>query len=355
MSVLRDLFELPRIVAPYILHPLTAAEVFLPHARPVSWFTRSSDFLPDRDIPSLKDKVILVTGGNAGLGKESICQLALAGPAKIYLAARSRAKAENAIRDIKDWLSKTSSDAHPEIEYLELDLCDLRSVQNAAKTVLSRATRLDILMLNAGIMATPHSRSHSGHEIQLCTNHIGHFLLTNLLLPLLERTASQFEDSDVRVVTVSSEAHHLAPSNFLNIIEDHDKLCSASPYTAYGVSKTANILFAAELARRYEDNRIKSVSVHPGIIFTDLYTPGSNSNFLLRVGLPPVAYFLFDDVKHGALNQIWCAAGAKRGELVNGAYYTPVGRIRTSTLTSDEADGKKLWAWTSKQVEDYLD
>lgn len=355
MSVLRDLFELPRIIAPYILHPLTAAEVFLPHARPVSWFTQSGAFLPERDVPSLKNKVILVTGGNAGLGKESIYQLALAGPAKIYLAARSRVKAETAMQEIEDWLRKTSSGAHPDIEYLELDLCDLQSVQNAAKTVLSRETRLDILMLNAGIMATPPSRSKNGHEIQLCTNHIGHFLLTSLLLPLLERTASQFEDSDVRVVTVSSEAHHLAPSNFLDIIEDHDKLCSASPYTAYGVSKASNILFAAELARRYEEKRILSVSVHPGIILTDLYTPGSDSNFLLKVGLPPIAYFLFDDVKHGALNQIWCGAGARRSELVNGAYYTPVGRIRNSTLMNNKADGQRLWEWTTKQVGDYLD
>lgn len=355
MSMLRDFMDLHRVVTPYVLHPLTALEVFLPHTWPVSYFTRSHNFLPDRDLPSLKDKVILVTGGNGGLGKESIFQLALASPAKIYLTARSRAKGEGAINDVLERLGKTSRVTQTKLVYLELDLGDLKSVKNAAKTVLAQETRLDIVMLNAGIMATPPSQSESGHEIQFCTNHIGHFLLTKLLLPLLEKTASQFEASDIRIVTVSSEAHHIAPPNFLDMIEDHDQLCSASPYSAYGISKAANIVFAAELARRYDSQGITCVSLHPGIIHTDLYAPSSDSNFFLRLGLPSVAYFFFDDVKHGAMNQIWCAAGARKGELVNGAYYTPVGRIRPDLLTNDEASGERLWNWTSKQVTFYLD
>lgn len=355
MPVFRDLFDLHRVVAPYILHPLTALEVFLPYAWPVSWFAQPNTFRPERDLPSLKDKVILVTGGNGGLGKESIFQLALSGPAKIYLTARSGDKGEAAIRDVLEKLSRAFITNLPEIVYLELDLSDLQSVKSAAEIVLARESRLDILMLNAGIMATPPSRSKSGHEIQLCTNHVGHFLLTRLLLPLMEKTASRHKDSDVRIVTVSSEAHHIAPPDFMDMIEDHDRLCSASPYEAYGVSKAANIVFTAEIARRYNDKGITSVSLHPGIIYTDLYVPGSDSNFILKYALPPLAYVFFDDVKNGALNQVWCAAGGGNDELIDGAYYTPVGKIRQSSLVNDEADGERLWNWTTKQVTPYLD
>lgn len=353
--MLRDLIDLRRVVTPYVLHPLTALEVFLPHTWPISRFTQSSSFPSERDLPSLSGKVILVTGGNGGLGKESIYQLALSGPTRIYLTARSPAKGEDAIKNIQERLSEVPGISLPDIVCLELDLSNLQSVKDAAKTVLARENRLDVLMLNAGVMATPPSRTKSEHEIQLCTNHIGHFLLTRLLLPLLEKTASQFEDSDVRIVTVSSEAHRIAPSNFLDTIEDHEQLCSATPYAAYGVSKAANIVFAAELARRYKSKGITSISLHPGIIRTDLYNHSSNSNFILRFGLPPVAYLFFDDVKHGAMNQIWCAAWARRDELVSGAYYTPVGKIRANPLTNDEAGGERLWNWTTKQVTFYLD
>lgn len=311
--------------------------------------------MPKRDVPVLKDKVILVTGGNGALGKESIYQLALSSPARIYLTARTRAKGEAAIRDILERLRGTSGTVQPDIAYLELDLSDLQSVHDAAKIVLSQESRLDVLMLNAGIMATPSSMSKSGHEMQLCTNHIGHFLLTRLLLPLLQHTALHYEDSDVRVVTVSSVAHHMAPSNFLDMIEEHDQLSSAGPHTLYGISKAANVVFAAELARRYDSEKITSVSVHPGMIHTDLFVSSSKSNFVLRFVVPVLAHLFFDDVKHGALNQIWCAVGAKKDELVNGAYYTPVGRIMLSPLAHDEASGERLWNWTTKQVVSYID
>lgn len=355
MSLLRDLFDLRRVVTPYLFHPLTALEVFLPHTWPISYFTQSRTFLAKQREPSLKGKVLLVTGGNGGLGRESIYQLALYGPDRIYLTARSRAKGEAAIQEIDQRLGKESAAHFPEIVYLELDLGDLKSVRDAATTVLASESRLDILMLNAGIMATPQSKSKSGHEIQLCTNHIGHFLLTKLLLPLMERTASQDENTDVRIVAISSEAHNIAPANFLDMIEEHDQLCGASPYVAYGVSKSANIIFASELARRYGDKGITSVSLHPGIIHTDLYVPSATSNFILKYGLPPVACLFFDDLRHGALNQIWCAAGASKNELVNGAYYTPVGNIRPNAPTEDEAGGERLWNWTTKQVMPYLD
>ncbi|KAK5944769.1 hypothetical protein PMZ80_001969 [Knufia obscura] len=353
MSLFRDLVDLPKIVSPYIFHPLTAAEIFLPHARPVSWFTGATTFQPERDIPPLHGKVILVTGGNAGLGQETITQLAQHEPAKIYLAARSADKAHAAIKDIRQRLSEKRVATIPRFEYLQLDLADLASVAKAGQQVLADEERLDVLVLNAGIMATPPSKTKSGHDLQLGTNHVGHFLLVKLLMPLLLKTATATENSDVRIVTVSSEAYNIAPSNLMDLIEDADRLCSSSNYTRYGVSKAANVLFAAELARRYGSKGITSVSLHPGVILTQLYDPTRNSNFIVRLGLPLFARLLFDDVPRGALGQLFLAAGAKKENITNGAYYTPVGQRQNISLTADEEQGSRLWRWTEEQVQGY--
>lgn len=352
MSALQDLLDLPKILLPYIFHPLTAAEVFLPHFRPVSWLTKPDVFSPEQDIPSLQEKVIIVTGGNAGLGEETIFQLLQHEPAKVYLAARSQEKARTAINRIQQRLIEQKAATPAALQWLQLDLSDLKSVQAAAEEVLRNERRLDIIVLNAGIMASPPSKTPSGHDLQLGTNHIGHFLLVKLLVPLLEHTASSVIDSDVRVITVSSEAHHLAPTNMFDLIVNHERLCSSSNYTRYGVSKAANIVFAAEFARRYESSRILSVSLHPGIILTNLYSYTKDTNLLVRCGLPPVAHFLFDDVRHGSLNALWCAS-ARRDSLSNGKYHTPVGRARPSYWAEDRELARKLWSWTEEQVKAY--
>lgn len=352
--MLKNLFDLPKVVIPYILHPLSAAEVFLPHAPPVAWFTGSNLFNPGRDIPHLDGKVFLVTGGNAGLGAETVYQLARHDPAQIYLAARTSDKAQQAISDIEKRLLKEGKQTKVKIQHLPLDLSDFDSVAKAAQTVLAGTKRLDVLILNAGIMAVPPSRAKSGHDLQLCTNHIGHFLLVNLLLPLLEQTASHHRNSDVRVISVSSEAYNIAPSNVSELVEDHDRLCSCSNYTRYGVSKAANILFASELARRYSEKNIISVSLHPGIVLTQLYNPTTDSNLMMRYGLPLFARIIFDDVPHGALGQLFLAVGASKEAIVNGSYYTPVGRRQSIALTDDKEQARRLWRWTEEQLKNYL-
>lgn len=354
MAMFRDLFDLPKIVVPYLFHPLTAAEVFLPHARPIAWLAHSNTFDPDKDIPALSDKVILVTGGNAGLGRETVYQLARRRPAKIYLTARSREKARDAIEEIQQRLEESGDFSRTNIEYLNLDLSDLDSVKKAALEILTKERRLDLVILNAGIMATSPSKTKFGHDLQLGTNHVGHFLLIKLLLPLLDHTSSASPDSDVRIVTVSSEAYRIAPANFVDLIEDHERLCSSSDYTRYGISKAANILFASEMARRLGSKKITSVSLHPGLILTQLYEPTRNANFVVRLGLPAAARLLFDDVPHGTLGQLFLAASAKKDELVNGAYYTPVGKRRPIALTEDAEQAGRLWRWTEDQLNGYL-
>ncbi|KAK5013086.1 oxidoreductase [Cryomyces antarcticus] len=302
-----------------------------------SWFSGKS-FQPEKDIPDLSGKVILVTGGNAGLGKESILQLAKHEPKQMFLAARSQAKAESAVTEIK----KTVPNAA--ITILPLDLSSFDSVKKAVDMFKSRSDRLDLLINNAGIMATPYSTTTEGYEIQFGTNHIGHTLFTKLLMPTLLETAKQ-PGADVRVIQLSSDGHNLAPSG--GIIFDQSALEEKLTWTRYGQSKLANILFARELAKRYPS--ITAVSLHPGVIMTDLYGPSQQSNVLLRLGLWAVGGIFMSDVPEGAKNQLW-AATAPKEDVRKGYYYRPIARLsKGSAYAQDEKLAEKLWEWTEEE------
>jgi NAD(P)-dependent dehydrogenase (short-subunit alcohol dehydrogenase family) len=336
-SLLSNLLDLSYLVTAYVFKPIAFVRIYFAKMWPFS-----ASFNPATAVPSLAGKVVIVTGGNIGLGKETILQLAKHNPQRIYMASRSESKALAAIKEIKSSLPK---DAHTTIEYLQLDLSDLKSVKAAAQTFSSSNTRLDLLILNAGIMATPPSRSSTGHDLQLATNHLGHFLLTKLLLPTLQKTASE-PNADVRVISLSSEAFNMSPA--LPVIMSPD-LASKGPWARYGASKAANILFAAEFARRYP--AIKAVSVHPGLIKTQLYEPsGSTSNFIVRNAINWIGPLMFVDVPRGAQNQLWAAAGSKRGDLKDGAYYTPVGKLQSNKWAGDAAGGKTFWEWTEGEL-----
>lgn len=308
-------------------------------------------FTPATDIPPLTNKVILITGANSGLGKQSALELAKHSPALIWLAARNLDKAHDAAVDIRAQV------ADARIKTLELDLASFASVQAAAKRVLSESGpdgRLDILMLNAGIMLTPAGVTKEGYELQFGTNHLGHALLTKLLAPLLVQTAKNHVDADVRVVVLASNGHQYCPSE--GILFDSLKSDQASLYSAirYGQSKLANILFAREFARRYRDQGIKCVSVHPGVVNTNLVNPARDWNFLTRILVPLVVNYsgLLTTVEDGARNQLWAAAGAKREDLVDGEYYVPVGKLGPATkFNRDDVLAGRLWDWTEKQLE----
>ncbi|USW48233.1 Putative short-chain dehydrogenase/reductase SDR, NAD(P)-binding domain superfamily [Septoria linicola] len=298
-------------------------------------------FNPDKDIPDLSGKVILITGGNTGLGKETVLQLAKHNPKQIFLAARTQSKAEDAIADIK------SKVPNGNVSFIKLDLTSLASVKEAADELRDRSDRLDILINNAGIMATPYSKTKEGYEIQFGTNHVGHALLTKLLLPTLLKTAEQ-PGSDVRIVNVSSEGHMLAPG----IVYDQDYLESYYTWRRYGQSKLANILHARELQRRYP--QITSTALHPGVIFTDLYVSSMKTNPLIKFSMPLLQGVLLD-VPGGAKNSLW-AATADKDVVGSSHYWKPVGSKSGGSFWHAQKPGlaRELWDWTEQELESQL-
>ena len=254
--------------------------------------------------------------------------------------ARTQSKAEAAIADIQSKVPDAP------IKFLHLDLASLSSVAAAAKTFTASCDRLDLLINNAGVMAVPKGTTADGYEIQFGTNYIGHFLLTKLLLPTLLSTAATQPSRSVRIVSLTSEGHKLAPRGKLDV--SHAALMALGPWPAYGQSKLANILFTRELARRQPE--IASVAVHPGVIKTDLYLPNSKANPLIRFGVSAFGW-LFTDVPTGAKGQLW-AATCKGEGLQSGGYYTPIGALSSgSGPSSNEESARQLWKWTEKELE----
>ncbi len=210
------------------------------------------------NMPDLQGKVVIVTGGNSGLGFESVKAFVRKG-AKVILACRSMEKGEQARLKILKEVPAAK------IETAELDLTDLESVRQFAKAFQKNHSRLDVLLNNAGIMTTPYFQTKDGFEGQIGTNHLGHFALTGLLLGLIRKTPKS------RVVNVSSVAHQAGKLNFDNLLFENGT--GYSPMKAYGDSKLANLLFTYELQRFFEKNHINSISVaaHPGVSQTDLF------------------------------------------------------------------------------------
>lgn len=200
-------------------------------------------------------------------------------------------------------------------------------------------------------MGNPADKTEDGFEIQLGTNHVGHFLLTKLLLPTLQKTVARAHAQgvvpDVRIVSLASVAHAMSPVTFEGLTST-PSLLEASTWHRYGASKAANIFFATELARRYPE--ILSVSVHPGMVKSDLYSHAKATGITMKHSLDASSSIFFRGLTSGALNTLW-AAGTPQTNLVNGAYYTPVGVRSSGTAFVQDADiAKKLWDWTEAQI-----
>jgi retinol dehydrogenase-12 len=277
--------------------------------------------------------------GNIGLGKATSLALAKHNPEHIYLAARTPSKAEDAIKEIKTAVPNVK------ITFIQCDLASLSSVQTAAREFTNKSSRLDILINNAGVMALPAGLTADGYEIQFGTNHVGHALLTKLLLPTLLKTAEE-PGSDVRVISLSSIGHKYTPSGGIAFPVLKEEQKSTSTWARYGQSKLANILHSSELARRYPT--IKCVSVHPGVVDTNLSATLTGSNVLLGWTKAIVTPLMITPVEKGAWNQLWAATSP---DIKSGEYYTPVavtgGR---SGNANNEKLARELWDWTENEL-----
>lgn len=295
-------------------------------------------FNPAKDIPSLVGKVILITGGNLGLGKQTALDLAKHNPSQLWIAARSAETGNAAVKEIKQASPGVS------VNFVRLDLSSFKSVKEAARTVLGSASRLDIYYMNAGIMGGPHVATEDGYERQFGTNYMGHALLFKLLKPLMLKTAS-LPGADVRAVSLSSAGHGYGRKELL-----FDRMKGpaedVSAMDKYCHSKLANLLYARALAKYVPE--ITSVAVHPGDIRTGLFTSNGGSWMitLIRAVVLPLTSVSVED---GAKNQLW--AGTSK-DVVSGEYYEPVGVTgKGSPQAYSDESARKLWEWTEKELE----
>ena len=287
------------------------------------------------DIPDLTGRTAVVTGANSGLGFETAKALAEHG-ATVIMACRDTARCGAAAERIR------RSVPLARVEPMLLDLADLDSVRAFAEAFSTRPERLDILVNNAGIMAPPHRlETKQGFELQFGVNHLGHFALTGLLLPLLIGTPGS------RIVTVSSLAHESGLIDFDDL--QHER--SYTPYGVYSQTKLANVLFMLELDRRLRRADADSVSVgaHPGLASTNLQAAGP---FLS--GKPALSWLVLGGVRligqsaaHGAEPQLYAATAPG---VQGGDYFGPSWRVRGHAATAgvapqalDEVTAERLW------------
>lgn len=253
----------------------------------------------------LHGKFAVVTGGTTGLGLET-CRALVSADASVLCTARDNGRGTTAVAHIRELYPDA------DINYALLELDDLTSVRRFAENLLRTCDRVDILINNAGIMGTPFARTKDGFERQFGTNHLGHFVLTTLLMPALVKAAPS------RVICLSSAGHHWGgmlwdDPNFEQ--RDYDK------WLAYGQSKTANALFAMELDRRFAMKDVHAFAVHPGAIHTDLarhfeeYDRAAIANTMRQAGVA----IRRKSLSQGAATTLWSATAA---ELVDhgGAY-----------------------------------
>jgi NAD(P)-dependent dehydrogenase (short-subunit alcohol dehydrogenase family) len=282
--------------------------------------------MPDRAAP-LENAIALITGANAGIGRATAIELARRG-ARLFLAGRSEAK----MRPVIDAIARARPAALP--EYLPLDLGDLESVRRCAAEFLRRDLPLGLLVNNAGV-AGRRGLTKSGFELAFGVNHVGHFLLTRLLLDRLKSTAP------ARVITVASRAHYRPKSLDLEAVRRPTR--SFTGLHEYGVSKLANVLFSAELARRLQGTGVTAYSLHPGVVASEIWQ---------RVPPPfrSVMKLFMISPEEGAKTTIHCATSAEVAA-ESGLYYDQCRPKRPSRLARDAALAAELWrrseAWTA--------
>ncbi|XP_038553984.1 retinol dehydrogenase 12-like [Micropterus salmoides] len=276
---------------------------------------------PWSSVERLDDKTVVITGANTGIGKETAIDLAKRG-AKVIMACRDMERGQAAVKEVIE------SSGNENVVYMKLDLADSKSIREFAEAINKDEPKLNILINNAGVMVCPYGKTADGFEMQIGVNHLGHFLLTHLLIDLIKRSAP------ARIITVSSMAHSWGSIN----LEDLNSEKSYNKNGAYSQSKLANILFTRSLAKRLEGTGVTTYSLHPGVVQTDLWRHLSGSQqVLMKIASP----FTKNSVQ-GAQTTIYCAVEPSL-EKESGGYYSDCAPANCSAAGKDDDVAQKLW------------
>ena len=270
----------------------------------------------------MQDKTVLITGANTGIGRVAAEELARQG-AHVFLACRSEERTRPVIEAITAHGGRAT--------FLPLDLADLESVRACARAFVAASTTLDVLINNAGL-AAQHGVTKQGFELAFGTNHLGHFLLTKLLLPAMRVTPG------ARIVNVSSGSHRNAPGIDYEAVRK--KTASVSGLPEYSASKLANVLFTKELARGKAGAGITSVALHPGVVASDVWrsVPWPFRSIM--------KLFMLSN-EEGARTTIHCATTA---DLEDGGYYDKSKPKHASRTAQDEGLAAELWKRSEEWV-----
>ena len=278
--------------------------------------------MPSTPSPSLAGRVVLITGANTGIGLVTARELAARG-AQLFIACRNADRARAALQQVRS--AAAMAGAAP-VELLTLDLGDFDSVRQCAQSFLARGQPLHLLINNAGL-AGVRGLTQSGFELAFGVNHMGHFLLTRLLLDRIKASAP------ARIVTVASRAHYRAAGLAWDALRRPTKTRTA--WAEYCVSKLANVLFSAELGRRLAGSGVTTYALHPGVVASDLWRalPWPLSA-LMKLGMI--------DTTQGAATSLYCAT-APELERQTGLYYDQCRARRPSRAGQDAALAAELW------------
>ncbi|KAM7194198.1 short-chain dehydrogenase [Rhypophila sp. PSN 637] len=323
-----------------------------------------SQFFPPKphftegDLPSLAGRVFLITGGYSGVGLELARNL-YRHHGRVYIAGRSETKAREAIDNIiQSATASNGSDSEGNVgslEFLHLDLSDLQTIKPAVQAFQSKEARLDVLFNNAGVAQPPlGSLSAQGHDLQIATNCLGPFLLTQLLHPLLQTTAREFPESSVRIVWLSSQIVDLVgPKNGFSVQD----IKTMDPALGYVISKLGNWYLSSEFARRYENEKIISVAAHPG--------SGNTNLFRSSWWLPYLARAVMYKAELLANTILFAGLSGEINDSKNGCYVVPWGRINETPRqdlldairpTAEGGLGKagEFWDHCEEATRDYM-
>ena len=284
-------------------------------------------------MPDMQGKTVVITGGNSGIGLETAAALTSMG-ARVLVTARNADKGRTAVETIT-----RRSGGEGRVQLVVFDLADLASVRRGAAEILEQAPRIDVLVNNAGLVLSERAETVDGYEATFAINHLGPFLLTNLLLERITASAPS------RVVNVASTAHNTARKGM-----PFDDLQSTQHYRGmrvYGQSKLANILFTLELARRFEGKDVTANSLHPGTVRTG-YGGDGDARGLLGLGIKIASPFFLPPAK-GARTSVYLASSPEV-EGVSGEYFVKCKPKQPRRWAKDAEAAQRLWQVSEQLV-----